>query len=841
MKLEEKIEDLISQNADNFQISKMIKQEIKEYLASLDLIFEANQGKDFLVKHTRSLDGFVKAVYKYSVRKFFGNYVPMSNNIPIALVALGSYGREELCVYSDIDLMFVYKDIKGYNSQKIIESMLYTFWDAGLKLGHRVHEVEEIFDASNSDITIKTALIESRFLCGSKFLWIEISRELMKIRDHNQHQFVKQILLNLKDRHKKFELTMEPNIKECSGGLRDANTLFWIANIINKISSLRDLTPLILNDEEYKEFRASVEFLYRVRSALHLSANKKQDTLSLQYIPEVSSRLGLKDIKSKSSQFRLSARTFQALWCINISSKIFTNKLSRRYLYNPSNISILKKSRVVKNIYFVENTFYASYHIKQKKIDQIIDEILPFLDENNIFHISFIQYLKKAIFPKRITKKIHLKLKSIFSKRKIYPFIYTMYKAGILHKIMPPFEKIMYLPQFDGYHEHTVDIHSILSLKMVENIDDDFIKGIYESLNNEDKTLLKLVIFMHDLGKGRVQDHSIVGEKLFKTYASKLDFRSSTIDLGANLIKIHTLMSDVARSQDLHNDKTIYSFLSKLKSKKSLDLLYVLTYCDINAVSKKLYTPFVSKMLKELYLKSLQNIGKTEVISETVKRLNKEKLLQKNDEFIKLSIIDKKKILTVESNLFFIRHKTSEILKICKFALGIKEYRYDIQNSEHLIITIIKTKQMNLGYFLSKLSHLDLVHMDVFKLFNQKKYFKIEYNEVVDEQDIQSIKNIIEESFDMSKKHSSKKPIIKKSDISIDCNYSTSYAKMTLFTKDQKGLMAHIVTIFDNFKVDIATAKIQSIQNHTRNLFLIEKNGNFCNNRTKILKSLMKE
>ena len=180
MELKYKIEELMSENADDFKISKLIKEHIKEYLNSLDDIFTQNQGKDFLVKHTKKIDQFLILIYKYSLRKFFGDYLPFANHIPITLTAMGSYGREELCVYSDIDLMIVYKDIEGYNLEPIIESMLYLAWDAGLKLGHRVHKVDELFDASNSDLTIKTAMLESRYLCGSNFLWMEIGKELKR-------------------------------------------------------------------------------------------------------------------------------------------------------------------------------------------------------------------------------------------------------------------------------------------------------------------------------------------------------------------------------------------------------------------------------------------------------------------------------------------------------------------------------------------------------------------------------------------------------------------------------------------------------------------------------------
>ncbi|HHH72663.1 MAG TPA: hypothetical protein ENL04_02420 [Sulfuricurvum sp.] len=147
--MNEDIESLIEANASDFEISKRFKQAIGNYLDSLPQLFEKTQGKDFLVRHTKALDQFIVQMYKTVLRRMFGNYLPMRNAIPIALTALGSYGREQLCVHSDIDLMIVYAPQEGYNSEAIIEKFLYLAWDAGLRLGHRVHKTTELFAAAD--------------------------------------------------------------------------------------------------------------------------------------------------------------------------------------------------------------------------------------------------------------------------------------------------------------------------------------------------------------------------------------------------------------------------------------------------------------------------------------------------------------------------------------------------------------------------------------------------------------------------------------------------------------------------------------------------------------------
>ncbi len=144
-----------------------------------------------------------------------------------------------------------------------------------MKLGHRVHRVDELFEASNKDLSIKTAMLESRFLCGSKILWIETQSELEKIRNYNKKETILELLKSYEERIKNNPIRMEPNLKENEGGLRDANTLFWVCKIIFNIDKLKDLSDFILTEEEYKEFRMALEFLYRTRSCYPFECKKE--------------------------------------------------------------------------------------------------------------------------------------------------------------------------------------------------------------------------------------------------------------------------------------------------------------------------------------------------------------------------------------------------------------------------------------------------------------------------------------------------------------------------------------------------------------------------------------
>ena len=833
MDLVQRIEDLLENNAPDFEISKLFKQYISEYKEGLNQLFEANQGKDFLVKHTKQLDHIIKMMYKIVLRKSFKNYMPLRNNIPISFIALGSYGREQLCVHSDIDLMIVYQESDGYNIHPLIEKFLYLAWDAGLKLGHRVHQVNDLEASSKEDITIKTAFFEARFITGSNFLWMETSQELNKLRFQEPKEFVLAKMEESQVRRKKYPISMQPNIKESVGGLRDSHLLFWIVHTLYGVKNLKDLSGTLFSEEAYKEYRVALELLFRVRSALHLIANKQQDILVLEYIPEVTRKLGF------SSQRLLVSKTMHAMWTINHFSQIYAHKLTRPFIYKQGNITSLRKNRKEHGFYQHEQTIYTSFHAKPIKRIKLL-EFLSNLDDCELkFDPSVFKRVKQEDIKVPLTSEENVLLLKIYSRRYVHPILQLFFDCGILAEIIPPFSKVMFLPQFDGYHTHPVDMHSLMCVKALENIKDPLALEIYKGFSHEERSLLHMVTLLHDTGKGRVQDHSIVGAKLFNTYALKFDLSPELIEIGSRLIKHHVAMSRVAFREDFYHEKVLFSFISKVKNERGLKLLYVLTYADINGVSVKTYNSFNGKLLRELYHASLEAIDNKELINEANKRRKREDTLKKNSAFLALKKSQQKHILAIESNLFFIKHKPQEIVNFMQKTVGLDRYTFTITHNPHLVIEIFKDIPLNLSYLLGKLNFLNIVAMDIFKLYDNIKYFKIEFSQPLDQDNTLDIEDIIKDSFDMDKRLELNVPEIAEGEITLDCKHSKTYARLSINTKNQPGLLAFVIKSFDREQIDIATAKVHTIKNRVRDQFLIEKHDNVCHNAKKIIDVLV--
>ena len=816
-KVKAQIEELLYENAADFEIAKVLKKDIKLYFDTLEETFATTGGKDFLVKHTKKIDTVLKIIYKVALRSMFGDYAPMKNSVPLALVALGSYGREQLCVHSDIDLMVVYKEVPGYNLKEMIEKILYILWDTGLKLGHRVHTIEELYEVSKTDITIKTALIESRFIEGSHFIWVDTQNAITKIRHDNIKEFIELKLEEQKIKHRKFPLTTEPNLKDGVGGFRDANLVFWIGKAIYNVDSIKNLPSSIVDEKEYKTFRIALEFLFRVRSALHLATGKKEDKLRLDLIPSIAKLLGYEE--SKQGHMKFAKKVTESIKITRLYSIIWLDKLSKEYvLPDPE-----------KNFIYSET----------KKFDTLLKELSDHAEKPFYAHSTFLQQLLIADKPDRPNKVLYKTIARFFYQPYAYCILSSLSFARLLKYVIPPIRQVVDLPQFDGYHQYAVDIHSMKCVYHLEHIEDPFILDLFKTLNPDEKAMLKLVTFLHDAGKGRKRDHHFVGASLFKIFANNLHVDPELIKMGETLIHYHTLMSNVAQREDLYSEKVILAFASHFKTQKLLDMIYILTYADMNGVGKGTYNSFNARLIKTLYMRSIEALSHTSMIDKAAKRIRKEQTLKKYPDFLALSRTEQKKILQIPSNLLFLRYKPERIVAIAKKGFETKEYEFLISNDRYLTIEIIRAKSFNLGYFLGKLSNLDVVNMDICKLFDDLKYFKIDFSIKVDREDILLIEEILHNSFDDSKKSTPHLPVIHKKELEIDCEHSQSYAIMRLHTADQKGLLAYIINMFDEMGIDIVSAKIHTLKKSVRDIFLIEKNGNFCHNTDKIIDKLI--
>lgn len=828
MELSLRVEQLLHQNAPDYEISKVVKQANEAYVKTLPETFTHNGGKHFLVQHTRMIDRILTVIYKAVVRKLFGEYLPMRANIPVAIVALGSYGREQMCVYSDIDLMIVYEDMPGFQMQLIVERILYTAWDAGLNLGHRVHEVNDLCEAAQSDETIKSALLESRFVIGSKFLWTKVENQLESIRHTDQSLYITHKLEEAKKRQEKFPISMEPNLKEGVGGMRDANLVFWIGNIRYGINSVKELVGTIIDEEDFQEYRFSLDYIFRLRSALHLAAGKKEDTLRLEYIPSILRRLGQDDGGDKKAQIELVAKATRALNLVKLHTRIWTYQLNKPVSVNPANIKRLRKARSAPGIYHLDNLLLTT--IKQPQTMQFwLTQLLARADQRFDAHETIIAAISHSL-PAKPWQEEHAPLiRQIFDKAYAGDIIWTLYESQHLDQVLPIFKHVIYMPQFDGYHTNPVDTHSIKALQNLDRLEHRMLKDLFNNLPREYQSLLKMVALLHDAGKGRTRDHHDVGGELFRHFGKYLGLDETLIKDAVILIKYHTRMTRTIHNRDIYNEAVVAKFVAPLKTQRLLDMLFVLTYCDVNAVADNIYNSYMNRQLTLLYNTASALLTNQEILDETTKRIRREQQFRKNEAYLGLPRTVQKKIRSIESNLFFLNYTTNEIMDISQRALATEAYSTKIERGEGLRIEIIRKTNIRLGYLLGKLSHLDLVGMRVFRLFDKIKLIVLEFKEDIEDEDMTYLMQLIDSAFKTTGTVRLKKPEIKPDEIMINYDHSPTYASMQIKTSNQRGLMAYVVDYFDNHGIDISTATISTRKYRVNDLLFLDKNASFSN------------
>jgi [protein-PII] uridylyltransferase len=832
--LEMEIEHLVTENSSDLQISKKIKSVIRNYREDISNNFDntVGKGRNFLSKHTKFYDSIISIIYKTVLRRMFNNYLPMRNSIPITIIALGSYGREELTIHSDIDLMIAFREIEGYNINAIIEKFLYMVWDSGLKLGHRVHNINELQDVAKDDITIKTALIESRNIIGSSFVWSVVQSELNRIRATDIKGYILQREMDRESRYRKHQnYSMQPNIKDGYGGLRDANMLFWILNILYRVNSVQELRGELFSEEDYKRFFLAIDFLQQVRTVSHLVRKKKQDKIDFEMLPDILQHLNL------SNQFTLLNKILHSMWTINRFSNLVLRKVIKRYLFDASRIRELRKSRIDRGVYILNSELFLSDKLSVKTLNSLLKLLIKLPDIDLKINNTIYGAVEKIDSETKPSAKLIIQL-----MRRENPFtpLQILFRQGLLHSVIPLFGKVRFLPQFDGYHSHTVDIHSLYTLKALQSIKNGFVEELYKSLNRQDKQVIKFASLFHDIGKGRVGDHSEVGAKVWRSYGRELGLTDEVVESVAHLIKIHTFMTQVAYREDLQNERVIYSFVAKVSSSYYLDLLYILTYADIRGVSSDADTQHSRKLLQLLYDRAKTAFQNRDLIRESERRNRTEKQIQKLEKFTELKRTLQKKIVSIDSNSLFLKHSAGEIVDIGVKANSVEDYKIELSSDETLSIKVYRKSSFDIAYFLNRLSMFSVVSLDIFQLFNGIKYFHIIFSEPVEADEVEPIRELLHSSMNREQKpYKLLVPKIRKEEISVDCNYSESYIKLGLNTIDQKGLLAYTLKIFEDQQIDISSSKIYTFKRRVRDMFLIEKEGVTCQDMERAVENLI--
>ena len=569
-------------------------------------------------------DEIIAAIHAFATRRVYPVDNP-SGAEAIALSAVGGYGRGTLAPGSDIDLLFILPYKQTPWGEQVTEYILYMLWDLGQKVGHAVRSVDECIRMARADMTVRTATLEARFLTGDGELYKQlIDRFEAEILPHTGPEFIAAKMAERDERHRVMGNTryvVEPNIKDGKGGLRDLNTLFWIGKYFYKVKTSQELVGKgVLSAAEYRLFSRAEDFLWAVRCHLHFVTGRAEEKLTFDVQPELAQRMGYAERVGMLGVERFMKRYFLVAKDIGDLTRIISASLEFNHAKDMDLVGRVLapfrsgKARIKGEPDFVVHT---------GRLDVARDDVFE-ADPVNLIRIFLVAGREELLFHPDAVKLITRSLRLIDNRLRNDPkanehflsiltapqsverILRAMNESGVLGKFVPDFGKIVALMQFNMYHHYTVDEHLIRSVGVMAQIANgglrDELPLTHELLPQlNDTRLIYVALFLHDIAKGRREDHSIAGARIARRLCPRFGLSPAETDTVAWLIEHHLLMSEIAQARDIQDPETAKAFADVVQSPQRLALLMILTACDIRAVGPGVWTGWKGSLLRALY------------------------------------------------------------------------------------------------------------------------------------------------------------------------------------------------------------------------------------------------
>jgi len=554
----------------------------------------------------------------------------------VAIVALGGYGRNELCPYSDIDLMFLYKPRNKSFAKDITEKLLYLLWDLNFEVGHSVRTIDECLELcldDDEDTTILTSLLDGRLIFGDKDLYNNFEKKLFNdLMPSISSKFIQKKIKENEERIDRFGRSIyliEPNVKEGEGGLRDIHYALWIAQAKFKVKTFDELLPKgILLEKELRTFEKGLNFLLLIRSELHYLAERREDRLGFEFQEKIAKFLGFKDaelpaverfmriyylrandIREQSNRLiekcvtvpRAKIRAPKAVSLEHgfiIQSSMLSVSSAEMFNDDPANLmrafEYADKHEVRMNNYLVEL-------IRESVNRTTIDESVR---TNEEFNASFLRLLRKG--------------------KNVADTLFEMNRLRLLGYFIPEFGKIVCMGQHDAYHVYTVDVHSIFMVREIENLinykyDEEFPLLTKTAESVMKRHVLFLACLFHDMGKGEGRNHAQKGAAMIPKIAKRMGLTRVDGEQLEFLVKHHLIMTHFSQRRDIHDFSLIARFARSVKTLETLSLLYLLTFADVRSVGPDVWTNWKGMLLKELYIRTVKILEKGEFKKEEPK------------------------------------------------------------------------------------------------------------------------------------------------------------------------------------------------------------------------------
>ena len=572
------------------------------------------------------MDELIGLLYAYTTVHVYRTDNP-SDAERMAVVATGGYGRGLLAPGSDVDLLFLLPYRQTPWGESVIEHVLMVLWDLGLKVGHATRTVDQCLKLAHADMTIRTAVLDARLILGDSQLFTELERRFAaEVVRGTASAFIEAKLAERDQRHRRSgesRYLVEPNIKDGKGGLRDLHTLHWLARYIAGAGpdTADPIREPIFTAAEQVTFRRCESFLWTVRCHLHFLAGRPEERLSFDRQPALAKRLGYADRRGLKGVERFMKHYFLIAKDVGDLTTVLCAALEVQQVKRSPGLDLLfdtlgwRMRRRVRRI--------SDFRIDNGRLNVADPDVFRRDPVNLIRFFAFAEETSTFLHPNAL-RLIRQSLRLIDDKvrndpeaNRIFLGLLTapgnpeatlrrMNEAGVLGRFVPEFGQVVSMMQFNMYHSYTVDEHLIRTVGVVSEIDrgeagklhplsDRIIKTV------ENRRVLHVAAFLHDIAKGRPEDHSVAGARVARELCPRFGLSAAETDLVSWLVLRHLDMSTIAQSRDLSDPKTIRDFADIVQSMERLKLLLMLTVADIRAVGPTTWNGWKGQLLRTLY------------------------------------------------------------------------------------------------------------------------------------------------------------------------------------------------------------------------------------------------
>lgn len=595
-------------NAVRVRIKTQLKSQAHQWLTPFDQNTPASAVEAVLRKRCVCVDEALVALW---------NAIGMPKQY--SLVAVGGYGRGELFPFSDVDvLILIDQEPDEFNTEKL-ETFCGSGWDIGLEIGHSVRTPKQCVEEAGKDITVQTALVESRFLAGNSSNFRTLNSTLQKLLEVKT--FFRKKTLELRQRHAKYQETpysLEPNCKESPGGLRDLHVISWVCRAANLGNSWAEMAKKgLITPFEAAKLRNNERTLKKIRYQLHVTTGRREDRLVYDVQTQLAESLGYRPTAAKRSseqlmqQYYLAAKAVMQLNTIllqNIELSIFGSNaepvvIDDEFQETDSLLDIRDDEVFARNPSAMLRAFIVMQQnprlkgMSARMLRQLWHsrvKINSDFRKNPVNKALFIEFFKQ---PQGIVHELR-----------------RMNETSVLGRYLPVFRKIVGQMQHDLFHVYTVDQHILTVVRNLRRFT--MAEHAHEypycsqlMANFDDHWLLYVAALFHDVAKGRGGDHSVLGEVDARKFCKDHGLNQENTDLVAFLVKHHLTMSNTAQKKDLSDVEVLKEFAALVKTPRNLTALYLLTVADIRGTSPKVWNAWKGKLLEDLYRLTLKYLG----------------------------------------------------------------------------------------------------------------------------------------------------------------------------------------------------------------------------------------